>query len=369
VKVWLYRRRYSDQGGAERFTQRLAKALNARGYEVWIAAEDWLPAGEEEYQVRKVPSHGLKAYAKYCRDHISRDRDGVVFSLERTFRQHIYRAGDGVHASWLQRRSPSQKGIHRYWTKWSQRHRTILDFEKQLFTPESTDWVVANSPMVREEIIQFYGYPEDRIRVIHPGVNLKDFVPCRDSQRREELRKRFGVPKDEIVWCFVGSGFERKGLRWAIEIASRQKASRIWLLVLGKGKRNVYESQAERLGLGSRLMFLSGDTPALDVYHASDAFILPTIYDPCSNATLEASACGLPVITTTGNGASYWSRGVVLEDLSKTEENVDRIAPIVLPWSYGTDVEELRQKLDEIPCWNALQNLIQLVSSSCQAIH
>ena len=40
------------------------------------------------------------------------------------------------------------------------------------------------------------------------------------------------------------------------------------------------------------------------LYAAADIFILPTIYDPFSNACLEALACGLPVITTRANGFS-----------------------------------------------------------------
>ena len=40
------------------------------------------------------------------------------------------------------------------------------------------------------------------------------------------------------------------------------------------------------------------------LYAAADIFILPTLYDPFSNASLEALAAGLPVITTRGNGFS-----------------------------------------------------------------
>ena len=56
-----------------------------------------------------------------------------------------------------------------------------------------------------------------------------------------------------------------------------------------------------------QLHFAAEGTALLDVYHAADAFILPTIYDPCANAALEAAACGLPVITTEANGASAWT--------------------------------------------------------------
>jgi UDP-glucose:(heptosyl)LPS alpha-1,3-glucosyltransferase len=44
------------------------------------------------------------------------------------------------------------------------------------------------------------------------------------------------------------------------------------------------------------------DLPAL--YTAADVFTLPTIYDPFSNACLEALAAGLPVVTTSANGFS-----------------------------------------------------------------
>ena len=51
------------------------------------------------------------------------------------------------------------------------------------------------------------------------------------------------------------------------------------------------------------------DLPAL--FSAADVFTLPTIYDPFSNACLEAIAAGLPVVTTTANGFSeILTRGV-----------------------------------------------------------
>jgi UDP-glucose:(heptosyl)LPS alpha-1,3-glucosyltransferase len=52
------------------------------------------------------------------------------------------------------------------------------------------------------------------------------------------------------------------------------------------------------------VQFLGEVADMLRVYAAADIFILPTIYDPFSNACLEALACGLPVITTRSNGFS-----------------------------------------------------------------
>jgi UDP-glucose:(heptosyl)LPS alpha-1,3-glucosyltransferase len=39
-------------------------------------------------------------------------------------------------------------------------------------------------------------------------------------------------------------------------------------------------------------------------YGAADVFVLPTMYDPCPHAALEAMACGLPVVTSTKCGVA-----------------------------------------------------------------
>ncbi len=358
MKIWLLRRRYTATGGAERFTQRLAAMLHQRGHEVWIAAEKWPEPTDGSYRTLKISSSGPPAYDKAVFPRIVGRNDGLIFSLERTRRQHIFRAGDGVHAAWLDRRGRFQSGMQRLWASWSRKHQALLDLEKKTFQAQATEWVVANSPMVKREILDRFPYPEDRIRVIHPGVDLETFRPCTDANHRLELRRALGIPHDAVTWCFVGSGFERKGLLWAIQIAAAQRKPQVRLVVLGKGKRNPFVHAAEKLGLGDRFLFAMEGTPALDVYHASDAFILPTIYDPCSNATLEAAACGLPVITTTGNGAAEWAHGLVIADPSSTDECAELCSVYARPLDVSTCDMKSRAELDERPCWEAMMGVI-----------
>lgn len=359
MKIWLLRRRYSATGGAERFTMRLASMLHARGHDVWIAAEKWPESTDGSYHSLRISSSGPPAYDKVCFQRVLGHPDGLVFSLERTRRQHIFRAGDGVHAAWLERRGKYRTGMGRLWDSWSLKHQGILDLERKVFQADATDWIVANSTMVKREILDRFPYPEERIRVIHPGVDLERFQPCADANRRAGLRNGMGLPLDAVVWCFVGSGFERKGLLWAIQIAAAQRNPEVHLVVLGKGARNPYTRAADRLGFEPRVHFIEEKTSALDVYHASDAFILPTIYDPCSNATLEAAACGLAVITTTGNGAAEWTSGIVLDDPSQTQECAKRCAEYARPFDPAKVDQAARVKLDERPCWDAMMTVVE----------
>ena len=94
---------------------------------------------------------------------------------------------------------------------------------------------------------------------------------------------------------FAGSGWERKGLRFAIRQWKEAKAdSRCWWPDVAM-KADLRQPRARFLGVVQ-------DMPAL--YGAADIFLLPTIYDPFSNACLEALAAGLPVVTTSANGFS-----------------------------------------------------------------
>src|SRR5438105_150023 len=131
--------------------------------------------------------------------------------------------------------------------------------------------------------------PPHAVRI---GVPLKQFRF--DPKLREKSRDELKVKPGEIALFFAGSGWERKGLRFAIAAAALCHNRQIRLLVAGRGNQRSYKSK--------RVQFLGELADLVRIYSAADIFILPTIYDPFSNACLEALACGLPVIPTCYKG-------------------------------------------------------------------
>jgi UDP-glucose:(heptosyl)LPS alpha-1,3-glucosyltransferase len=173
--------------------------------------------------------------------------------------------------------------------------------------------------MVAEEITQIYGYPSSKIDIIANGVPVTAFRP--NSQQRSIERAALGLNDDDVALLFVGSGWERKGLRFAIDAIEANGDSRMRLLVAGRGNQRKYKSRC------AHFLGVVRDLPTL--YAAADIFILPTLYDPFSNASLEALAAGLPVITTRGNGFSEviedGVHGTVVEDSRDVSALVDAI--------------------------------------------
>jgi UDP-glucose:(heptosyl)LPS alpha-1,3-glucosyltransferase len=74
------------------------------------------------------------------------------------------------------------------------------------------------------------------------------------------------------------------------------------LMVAGRAETRPYKTTRLRFWREDPVQFLGEVAELVPVYAAADIFILPTIYDPFSNACLEALASGLPVITTRSNG-------------------------------------------------------------------
>jgi UDP-glucose:(heptosyl)LPS alpha-1,3-glucosyltransferase len=162
--------------------------------------------------------------------------------------------------------------------------------------------VIAASQILVSEITDLYRYPADNIDVVRNGIPLDTFRF--DPRLREQSRAELNLKQDQIAVLFVGSGWERKGLLFAIEALALCKNRKMRLLVAGRGDTRRYKTTRLRFWREEPVHFLGEVADLTPVYAAADIFVLPTIYDPFSNACLEALASGLPVITTRSNGFS-----------------------------------------------------------------
>ena len=314
-RIAIVRGAYNAAGGAERFVQRIALALAERGVELSLIARRWPHAGPHALPsaVRLIELESFHlgrrwrdaAFAAQVRSTVAREGFDLVQSHERIPGLAIYRAGDGVHRQWLQLKARQQGRWHTWGDRLSAAHRATLRAEAAMYAHPGLRCVVCNSDMVRAEIVRHYGVDPARLVVIRNGLDTQRFRPPSPAERAE-ARARLGWPEDRATFLFVGSGFERKGVAPALRALARgtlrQQAR---LVVVGHDKHLArYQALARALGVADAVRFTGPVDDVLPHYHAADAFVLPTLYDPQSNAMLEAMACGLPVITSTGCGAA-----------------------------------------------------------------
>lgn len=345
MKIALVRKRYTPYGGGETFLSIFIDELIKRGHECHIFAERWKDEERDGFTFHRVrvirwPSFlRVLSFAISTYSALKKNPVDVVIGFDKTFHQDIYRAGDGCHREWLMRRQRVRgKGqgararrlkllLKRIITYINPLHITILYLEKRLFQSMRLRFVVANSNRGKEEIIRHYGLPEEKVHVIYNGVNIKDYGIADKERLKTYYRKAFNIAPGDCLLLFVGSGFERKGLKFLLEamVVLKEEGERgLRLLVVGKGDVKRYFRYSKRIGLEREVIFIGPVTEVMGYYWASDIFVLPVIYEPFSNACLEAMAAGLPVITSKANGISeiitHQKDGYIIEDPTDPHE-------------------------------------------------
>lgn len=369
MKIAFIRYRYDPYGGAERFTQLLMDHLVARGDEVHLYARRWKEGAGGGPILHRVGGPGwpaMLAYASFVYlvgKSVRQGQYDLVQSNERTLCQHVYRAGDGVHARWLELRCSQLGWIRRLSIRFNPFHRLRLRLERALFESPELKAVIVNSNMVREEILARFRIDADRIHTIYNGVDLARFRPPKRAEAGGVLRSRSGIGDETPVILFVGSGFERKGLEPLLRAVARSRSgAHVW--VVGKGRTSRYLRLARTLGIDSRVRFWGPQQDVVPFYADADLCVLPTLYDPFPSVVLEAMASSLPVVTTRQCGAAEIVDeavdGFVVSspnDIEAMADRIDRLHGKPLRMAMG---RAARTKAEQFPIERTVEELKRL---------
>ncbi len=333
MKIAIIRKKYSFHGGAEGFSSNLIQGLAERGHEIHIFAISWnAEKHHENISFHRVPA---VTSVSFLRDltfavsvrNILKKEGGdfdIIQSHDKTLYQDIYRAGDGCHIEWLRQRRKRTGILGRLSIALNPYHRLILYLEGSIFINKKYKKIIAISEMVKKNIIDNYGVADSDIEVIYNGVDTERFHPGNRDKYLQEIRDKHRVGSDEFVILFVGSGFERKGLKFLIN-AIESISMPVTLLVAGKGSEEAYLKNAAK----QKVIFCGPQHEIHKYYAAADIFAFPTMYEPFGNVHLEALASGLPVITTRQSGASeilaHGKEGFVVDRPEDTDDIAEHI--------------------------------------------
>lgn len=335
MRIAIVRKRYTFHGGAEGFSDSLMRHLVEAGHSVHLYAMTWDGApASPGIHAHRVPSWTFTstvrdisfAFSSYRL--LKKESFDIIQSHDKTLYQDIYRAGDGCHREWLRQRWKRTGPRGRLSMLLNPYHWSVLALESFIFRAHRFRKVIAISEMVRRNILDAYRVAENDIVVMYNAVDLQRFHP-RLAAHRAGIRERYAIPGDSFVALFVGSGFERKGVRYLIE-ATELLDLPLTVLIVGRGPAAPYR----RLAARQRVIFCGPQRNIEAYYGAADAFVFPAVYEPFGNVHLEALASGLPVITTRLCGASELieegTQGFVVdvpEDVGALADRIARLAP------------------------------------------
>jgi glycosyltransferase involved in cell wall biosynthesis len=212
--------------------------------------------------------------------------------------------------------------------------------------------IVVLSGYMRDELLAQHPEMDARPTAVIPGgVDPVRFFPAALPTGKTALRQRFGLPEDALILLAARNLAPRTGvdtlLRAFARIRADQPRPRRFLALLGDGpRRRDYERLAASLGLGPEAIRFTGyvaEDDLSDWYRSADLSVMPTrALEGFGLATVEAMACGTPVIGT---------------DIGATPELLAKIDPRLVV--HGCRPDALANKIAEFNDRDALFELGQ----------
>jgi len=206
--------------------------------------------------------------------------------------------------------------------------------EKLLF--KTSKLLLAPSSLVAKNLAELYGVPSTKIVIIPHGVDTEYYTPLPRGEK-DDLKTG-----GKIRLLFVGGDPLQKGFHLLLKgLTYIRRLKDLELIVVGFNPDLNMWSLVEKLEL-SKVVSFYGVVSAeklRELYRSSDIFVLPTLYDAFSLASLEAMACGLPVILSPYAGVRdivrNWYNGVIVNPL-----NVSQLADAITTLVYNDRLRE-----------------------------
>ncbi len=296
------------RGGSVIVPYNLSKELSKRGHEVTIITTDF--EFDEEYA--KSIEKEVEAISFHCIANIKLFL--ISPSMKRWLKTNI-KDFDVIHMHNF--RSYQNNIIHHYAKKYCmpyvlQSHGSLPRIIEKQRLKKLYDWVWGNRilkdaskviAVTKTEVEQYkeMGVDGDKIEIVPNGIDLSEYD---NLPKRGEFRKKYAVREDEKIVLYLGRIHKTKGIDLLVKAFSEltEKLNDIRLVIVGPDDGFLFtlKKQIGNLKISDRISFtgpLYGRNK-LEAYIDADVYVLPSSYEIFSITTLEACACGTPVVIT-----------------------------------------------------------------------
>lgn len=358
--------KYGLVGGAEQFASELTQRLCACNEDKFhVFANRWQTSSAAT-RFHKVPIISFPkflttiSFAYFIRRQLRENIFSLVHSHERIFAADIFTLHGIPHRYWVRNVRRKKMSLYDLATAW---------VEKKLVEEGNCKKFIAVSNLTKDIFLKEYKVDSEKVAVINPGVDLKEYAAKDKELCRTEIREEYGFSPDEPVILFASMNFEIKGLDAIILALARLKAQNrnFKFLIAGKGNTGKYAKMARQAGITNEVRFTGqvSREKLIKMYLAGDMYIMLSKFDTFGMVVLEAMAAGLPVIISGNVGARDLVRegenGFVVNDTSDADYIAAKIEALL--------DENINRAMVQAAYHTAQQNTWDMVTAKYQEIY
>lgn len=171
------------------------------------------------------------------------------------------------------------------------------------FFPLWGKMVIAISDSVKSHLIEDFNVPQEKVKLIYSGIDLKE-IENEQRLSKNEARRSLGLGDGPVVGI-VARLSDIKGHKFLIEAMDYiiKKIPKAQLLIVGEGReKNSLCRQVNKLGIEKNTMFISSIEDTSSVLSAMDLFVMPSLQEGLGLSIMEAMAYGLAVVASDAGG-------------------------------------------------------------------
>jgi glycosyltransferase involved in cell wall biosynthesis len=196
---------------------------------------------------------------------------------------------------------------------------------REAFGLLQADRVVANSHVLKRQVVERYGVTEGLVDVVHFGIEAPQVLPSVDD---------LPLTRQRPTVLFLGRVTRQKGPEYFVEVAHRvaEHVPDVEFILAGTGDLlpRVIERSVE-LGLAERMHFagaVQGDQVDR-LYRAADVCVMPSVSEPLGLVALESARNGTPVIIPKSAGVAEVLHHALRVDFWDVDAMADRVVGVL----------------------------------------
>lgn len=263
--------------GTSEYTLNLAEEFTKRGIEVLVACVSGPMLNAFKGAGIPVATFDRLESSLFALTDRGRFRDAITDFDPQVVHLQSVRVGRALGVANKFTDAPTLLTVH-----WKPEHRR--NFRK---LSENVQGVIATSQAVRQQIVQDCRVAEEKVSVIHNGLNLE----------RIETHPIF-CSSEPVIGC-IGPVEDQRGQEWFVRAAARllDAGKPAQFVIAGEGEeQSRIRKLVRKLGLQGHFTFVGGFSRYEEVLDALDVVVQSSLVDISGYSILEAMGHGRPVI-------------------------------------------------------------------------